>query len=92
MDQAAVKQNEDVLGQFLDKSDKKFVGQVGVMALTLLTEQFTAEQYKQFLDQCVDNAVAMHRYKMTNGGKLSGNKGETTAPQESGTASPARQE
>lgn len=69
MDQTAIKQNEDVLGQFLDQSDKKFVGQVGVMALTLLTEQMEPQQFKQFLDECVDNAVAMHRYKMTNNGK-----------------------
>ena len=69
MDQTAVKQNEEQLGQFLDQSDKKFVGQVGVMALTLLTEQMEPQQFKQFLDECVDNAVAMHRYKMTNNGK-----------------------
>lgn len=82
MDQAAVKQNEDALGQFLDKSDKKFVGQVGVVALTLLTEQLDPEQYKKFLAECVDNAVEIHRYKMLNNGK------ETkTAPGEA-TASP----
>jgi len=67
MDQTAVEQNENLLGQFLDQSDKKFIGQVGVMALTLLSEQMEPQQYKQFLSECVDNAVEMHRFKMLNG-------------------------
>ena len=67
MDKAAITQNEEQLGQFLDQGDKKFVAQVGVMALTLLTEQMEPEQYKQFLSDCIENAVQMHRYKMMNG-------------------------
>lgn len=67
MDQTAVKQNEDLLGQFLDQSDKRFIGQVGVTALTLLTEQLSPEDYKQFLTECIDNAVEIHRFKMLNG-------------------------
>lgn len=67
MEQTAIKQNEDLLGQFLDQSDKKFVGQVGVMALALLTEQLDPDQFKQFLSQCVENAVDMHRVKMMHG-------------------------
>lgn len=69
MDQAAIKQNEEQLGQLLDQGDKKFVGQVGIMALALLTEQMEPDQYKQFLSECINNAVEMHRYKMLNGNK-----------------------
>jgi hypothetical protein len=62
--QNAVTQNEQLLKAFLDKADKKFVNQVGVIALTLLTEHMPPEQYEQFLSECADNAVEMHRYKM----------------------------
>lgn len=64
MDQAAIKQNEEQLGQFLDHGDKKFVGQVGIMALALLTEQMEPDQYKQFLSECIDNAAELHKAKL----------------------------
>ena len=84
MDQASVKQNEEQLAQLLDQADKKFVGQVGVMALALLTEQMEPEQYRKFLAMCVDDAVEMHRYKM-----LSGKPGGTAAPAGSSAATPS---
>jgi hypothetical protein len=64
---AAVKQNEQALGEFIDQADKKFVGQAGIMALALLTEQMEPQQYKQLLSECIENAMQMHRFKMLNG-------------------------
>jgi hypothetical protein len=67
VDQTAIQQNEKLLGSLLDRGDKKFVTQVGIMALTLLTEQLPPDQYKQFLSECANNAVEMHRFKSLGG-------------------------
>lgn len=64
MDQAAVKQNEKTLGKLLDKGDKKFVALVGVMSLSLLTEQMDADAYQKFLHDCITNAHEIQKHKM----------------------------
>jgi hypothetical protein len=64
MDQTAVQQNEKQLEQFVSQADKKFVPQVGIMALALLTEQMEPDQYKQFLSDCIDNAADLHKAKL----------------------------
>lgn len=66
-DQTAVQQNEQLLKSFLDRADKKFIFQVGLVALTLLTEEMSPEQYEQFLSECAQNAIEVHRYKMMGG-------------------------
>lgn len=78
MNDQAVKQNELLLKSFLDKADKKFIQQVGLVALTLLTEEMSPEQYQQFLSECADSAVELHRYKMMGGSA----EEEATQPQE----------
>lgn len=66
MDQVSTQKNEHLLGQFLDSADKEFVGQVGIIALGLLTERMNSEEYQLFLSECVDNAMEFKKHKILN--------------------------
>lgn len=66
MDSHTVQQNEQRLGDLLEKGDKKFVALVAVTALGLLTEQMTADQYSAFLSDAVENASQIQKHKMLN--------------------------
>lgn len=69
MDPKAIQQNEQVLGQFLDSADKKFIGQVGMTALALLTEKMPPDQYQAFLEEAIQNAHQIQQYKSMNGAR-----------------------
>lgn len=63
MDQTAIQQNEQALGELLDRGDKAFVSQIGIMALALLTEQMQPEQYRELLSNAIDNASELQKHK-----------------------------
>jgi hypothetical protein len=64
IDKQATQTNEKVLHEFLRNADKTFVTQVGIISLALLTEQFSTEQYQEFLTDCIDNAAELHKAKL----------------------------
>ena len=65
-DQNAMAQNEQLLGDFLDRADKKFVSLVGVVALGVITEQLDPQQYQNFLNTCIENAHELMKHKALN--------------------------
>jgi hypothetical protein len=66
MDQQAIDQNEQLLGQFLDNADKKFIGHVGMTALAIMTEKLPPDQYQAFLSECIENAHEIQKHKSLN--------------------------
>jgi hypothetical protein len=79
MDQQSIDQNEQFLGDFLDKADKKFVALVGATALAILTEKMPPAQYQAFLAECIENAHEIQKHKSLNANvkqPKSGNEGQ----------------
>lgn len=66
VDKATEQQNDKLLGDLLDKGDKKFVSLVGIVALGQLAAQLDAKDYKAFLDSCIDNAHEFQKHKALN--------------------------
>lgn len=91
IDQAAIQQNEKMLADFLDRADKKFVTQVGIMSLTLLTEQMPPAQYQQFVASCIQNAHQLVGYSLLNRNTPKGVEAPVSGP-EDGTAGPPESE
>jgi len=82
VNQAQIDQNEQLLAQFLDNADKKFIHQVGLTALAILTEQMPPEQYQSFLKESIESAHEIQKYKSLNtrGPKIHSAEEEAGAP------------
>lgn len=58
------KQNEQLLGEFLDKADKKFAALVGITALGIEAMSMPQDEFRAFLSECINQAHDLHKAKL----------------------------